>query len=610
MEQNELYIHYGAPSLVRDDERWRKLAHSIADFQATSKCALNDESSSKARFPCSGSRMSEIVISTKPLSDAMTTSRSSFNDRSSDKISNQRLVTNTRRTQIDPPKSVERETKRVKYTSTRRMKQLPDTVSQTPVTHMFKASRVISRATPVLKKRQLTFDSIVLVPQTDSKPKQVDRNLIGPTSSKMIEDSGTPERVDETLFDLDSSDSERSLLARSVGTTASPTAVNLTPGVRIPTAASLRKSVSRKNATCSNTEFLFTTMDAVELEQNVSTGRSYPEGHTISEFQGSTMPSRCRISRTILGNSCRAISIIDGHSEEYMQPSGHSSEIEDTSSSTPQISRRDVFGPVSSPQAKKSFVVHSQDIITPQTIYDRLSRLPQKLQLHVQVGNVSQANVFSSDVLHKLAVEYKLESRFRPSFIAQRMHGAERGDWRLLIHVLPTLRVEMERHTPISDSQKSDRRFILQQEGYIPPWASTAEGEAMISLQAHDEVPANTYTPWTIDEFTDFWSCLKKCLNRGRLGRFVRAIITEKEEDLEGVRMQVRVFSSVSIMPHLWLVMLGLSNGLIERMPLRWFSARKGLLIQMTGRKHGGRAGTWVELGAGYWGSNTSTRSE
>ena len=152
---------------------------------------------------------------------------------------------------------------------------------------------------------------------------------------------------------------------------------------------------------------------------------------------------------------------------------------------------------------------------------------------------------------------------------------------------------------------------MLRQQGCIAETASISEGDIALKELIYPNIGPGTPTPWTVEEFMEFWEYLAKVIERGRAGHDVFATITSCEaRQHESLLLEVRFYGWAETLSHLWLILYGVSSGLTARMPLQWFGPGQGALVTMSGQPNrGGTIGRWVEQksgGDGYWGIERS----
>ena len=149
---------------------------------------------------------------------------------------------------------------------------------------------------------------------------------------------------------------------------------------------------------------------------------------------------------------------------------------------------------------------------------------------------------------------------------------------------------------------------MFRQEGHFGSSPSTSACDAAAPELMYPCVEPSTPTPWTMEEFTEFWDYLRKVIERGRAGYDVFATLEHCEAHNDC--LVACIFGWPETLSHIWLVLYVLSNGLITRMPLQWFGPGEGALITMSGQPNrGGSLGRWVEQKSGadgYWGIERS----
>ncbi|KAK5953306.1 hypothetical protein OHC33_005874 [Knufia fluminis] len=270
----------------------------------------------------------------------------------------------------------------------------------------------------------------------------------------------------------------------------------------------------------------------------------------------------------------------------------------DFDQATPQVTRRDVLGPVSSPlRGYDPSSEASEAMPSNEAHLAAVRALPKRIRCR-QSNTVSKPfTTFLPDYLRSLGERFDLVNHFHPVLAPASIQASTRGYWRLLIKIAETGVVVRARRPPLTSSQWSDKRFMLRQEGQIAEAASTSEGDAALEKLMYPCIDPASHVAWTLDEFTEFWGYLSKVIERGRAGYDVRATIGDHVEyQRDGLLLEARLWCYAETLSHIWLVLYGVSCGLTARMPLQWFGAGEGALITMSGQpKRGGSIGRWVE---------------
>lgn len=272
------------------------------------------------------------------------------------------------------------------------------------------------------------------------------------------------------------------------------------------------------------------------------------------------------------------------------------------------VTRRDVLGPISSP-VRWTEESDASENVTPslQRQFDTIRKLPRRIKCQTTNTNTNgQFRSFIPDYLLELAKQHDLLNHFRPCKAPQFIRNGERGYWKLLIRIADLSTVAKVRRAPLTGSQWSERRFMMRQEGQTDADATTPERDAALLKVVYLAKQPAEHTPWTADEFIQFWSYMIKTIERGRVGYDSRATIDGCREAGGELFLDIRVWCYAEVLSHIWLTLYGLSAKLTASMPLQWCIPGKGPSITMSGQPmHDGSLGRWVEQRSGvdgHWG--------
>lgn len=611
MESYELRVHIAAPSMVKDDIRWQQVVAGVARFQPVRRHRLsesidviqvdrNGRDDMPGRLEALLGQNSENLLS-NGLDNILV---SSVGD--SQQVSvRKRAVESTSDGEHDSKK-------RTKRSRSTRTKKGFNPTSKNPT-----ATYIRNQKTQENSSRPTTPpEPTVLIPFTRSSPLgRMSPDPVGTTDGMRHDMIHSDARVEETSF-LDSSPETTQnlevrplVMARSFSTTfeeavfggnqqrlnerrLSPVIVEQTDGNSL---ASLHKSQ-------------FDT-------SNVQEGSQWSGGPRLPQVIESE-PSFFTVSDGTTETASNPSQYLDSSSplaqQSKLKPAQVIDLTEDSGSGPACPARRDIFGFASSPIQPLPPV---GDQAQPDNHHDQIQlilNLPKRIRCRAS-NTVSNQNFVTAvpPFLQDLAEKFDLVNRFYPVKAPRIVRNLERGYWKMLIKIAGLGSVLRARRSPLTASQWSDRRFMLRQEGELDASISTPEGDAILRQMMYPVKDPSKPSLWTTTEFVDFWKYLKKVIERGRAGYDIFATITSCKQDKTGaILAEVRLYGWGETLSHSWLILLGVSKGLTESMPLQWFGPGKGALVRMSGQpKNCGTRRRWVEHkygSEGYWGLEDS----
>lgn len=601
MESYEIRIHYAANNTVGQDGRWKRIAQGIATFKPSKRLRLSDTILDTIRPEATSS---ENDLGSVGFRHPITTSSSSIvSSKSWQSIVEGAGISpeSSRRAELTENEGrLHRATKRSKRTSFPRSRKGLNPAFKNPVAGYLKTGKSTqpSQETP---RSQATSEPTILVPVTASSKSR--HALSRPTRARRRSDEDFSPNlspascIDETSFVIDSTDRFEAQ--------ASPEVRESTDNDHFETCeyprnqeqsradnGGLRKRVTQQRNITQYDLFEHPSKDNLVVGiWEASSPRQGPNSGHEPSLSGATTEPPSESSSPLAGKGqAKYASMIDP-----------TSQIDDN---LPPITRRDVLGPASSPvqaeQLWKSFE-HSPM----KTGYAGVFALPSRFMCDVR--NSTKARRFESflpQYLRDLADRFNLVDHFRPVSAPAFIRNAERGYWNLRIHITDTGTVTRVRRPPLTSSQWSDKRFMMRQDGEISATASTPEGDEVLKRLAYPDVQPESYTPWTSEEFQAFWLYLGMVIQKGRAGYDVRATLKHGKQDSKGVCVDVQLFGYAETLPHLWLVLYGVSGALTARMPLQWRIPGIGPVVTMSGQlKRGGSLGRWQPKDEGINGS-------
>lgn len=625
MQQYELRVHIAAPSMVKDDARWLKVAENVAKFKPARQLHLDDSIVHTTREGSQDAVQDEWSISAhtisissgsplSPSSQVRCTSRPMYDvcaaSAKVQPLAKKRAVT------ANPTADVSH-AKRTKMTSFPRTRKGLNPAFKNPIAGYLKTSKEAEQ-TP---RPRTAPQSTVLVPFTTSpKARRALSESTASLGAQRSHSSAEPcsnSRVDETSFVNDSPEASQSLEVRPFvlsGTGAGDNSFDKRPypgnqEQLLPIQGVQKAAQDETNSTCRLSQTSFhegeIDMGTRRSEHGASFTRRQSENSIDKEaHQSFSTPSTETASdpRRNLNNSSPLAQ------RSAPMPTPVIDLTTELGEPTPQVTRRDVLGPVSSPlRSCGPSPEASEPIPTNEAHLAVVRALPKRVRCG-KTNTVSKPFITAiPEYLLDLADKFDLVNHFHPVHAPASIWNVKRGYWKLLIKIADVGGVAKARRSPLTASQWSDRRFMLRQEGHIAELASTAEGDAALKELMYPVVEPGTYVPWTADEFTEFWDYLAKVIERGRAGYDVHASIERCEARRHiGIFLEARLWCWAEALSHLWLVLNGVSSGLTARMPLQWFGPDEGALVTMSGQpKRGGSIGRWTEQKSGkygYWG--------
>ena len=273
----------------------------------------------------------------------------------------------------------------------------------------------------------------------------------------------------------------------------------------------------------------------------------------------------------------------------------------ETNESQREVVKRDVLGPVSSPVRSTTNSPSTTPQLSARQIKQKIRSLQTRIYCPPPTNSEKSHRTFVPQTLRDIADKFDLVNRFRPIEAVSSIKNKDRGYWKMLVKITSLAIVARSRRSPLSASQWSDERFMLVQKGWSPQATSANNVEDAMQDLFYPEKTPDTFTPWTLEEFVDFWSLMKKTIEHGRAGHDVHATITDNTTECEdGLEFEVRFYGYGEALSHMWLFVYILSNKATGYMPMQWMGTGKGPLLRMSGQpRRGGKIGRWVELSHG-----------
>ncbi|KAJ9657808.1 hypothetical protein H2198_004115 [Neophaeococcomyces mojaviensis] len=604
MQQFELRVHYGAPSLVKDDTRWQKLAQNIASFRANRKLSISDEVDVGVAGQRTSSPESDwSITSTELLSSGQSSTNTRYEARSHrgagkllsiDGRTNKRKVTTE---SVEDP----RDTKRNKRTTFARAKKGLNPAFKNPIASLLKTGKQVER-TPALKRPNSAPENTVLVPFTATPKPRRSKSDTATASHCCLEvsfsDLCPTSRVDDTSFESQDSSAFESLEIRPI--TVSDNHQDETVELETQlveeemTIALSQTSLQESDVnigTC-DPNFKHSSLYEQDLDHEQQSSATPPSS---TSTETASNPDRYIINSSPLAHlstsNMASTSIVD-----------LTSEIDE---SQKEVTKRDVLGPVSSPIRGIDDYPSATPPFSTRQIQQKIRSLPKRIYCSGPTNSGESFKSFVPQSLRELAEMFDLINHFRPVEAVKSIRNVERGYWKMLIKITSLAIVAKSRRSPLSASQWSDERFMLVRKGQISTATPATDVDDAMHQLHYREKATDAYTPWTLEEFTDFWTLMKKTIERGRAGYDVHATITDnmvKRED--GLEFEVRFYGYAESLSHMWCVLFVQSNKAAGHMPMQWVATGRGPLIRMSGQpKRGGRIGRWIELSPGVEGS-------
>lgn len=328
--------------------------------------------------------------------------------------------------------------------------------------------------------------------------------------------------------------------------------------------------------------------------------------HKISSSQGSTellSKSYSSVPGSRLAVGTCPPSASSSHDSGQVSPRPHSRvSVTGNLGEKSSCTRRAVLGPISSPPEPTIESSQHTTTTSPQTLLTMVTSLPREVRPPTPVMSQASHRPVLAEGLSKLGVDYDLTRQFRPCLVKRRVWKKERGYWKLCILIRPKAMVEYVRQAPLTLSQQRDCKFVLIQEGRLPAWVSTEDAIRSDTKACLGGADVDRHTLWTVGEFTQFWQSTERIISQGRAGRFVRALLNTVETEEDGIRVEVRLYCNADVLAHVWLMLVGLSSGIVKKMPLEWYGHDSQTVLCMPASGRGGSADLWSEGRDGTWG--------
>lgn len=631
MHEYELRVHYSAASMYKDDERWRKIADNVRRFRPAKRMSLSSIHDTSNELDESSQSLPQMLLDDEARAHEEVQALPALPSEEHDEAQSTHI--NRKRANGCEPEQDRTTNKRTRTSAFSRTKQGINPAFKNPIAAYLRTSK----GQEITPRPRTAPEAKVLVPATTS-----------PRPQRSVSDSHLEPRpqfpnwdatdlVAETSFLEESQSCSDSLEVRplhlpSTSFSSSIPGVNRfpgnqehlareahnrfgLPGTQLPLEDSQPIVIRLSQTSIQDSEVLYGTLKPstkpnVQSATNTDMGskaegsRKDPSSADANEHEpSSTTDHNSSPSEEELDDSSplasRSIRTRLPQAETLVEPQ------------TPKraITRREVLGPVSSPAFAPT--VNNDDVepasqTTPlQTSFNMIRSLPQRVECEVEDSNFK--NQHSSNIppyLGQLGQQHNLVDHFRPVQAPITLPNNKRGYWKLLIRISDTNNVVISRRSPMTESQWSDQRFRLRQDGTLQRNATIKERDVVLHEMTYPPKEPDKHVLWTCDEFVTFWKYVQKTIERGRAGYDSRATIQKLEEFKQELLLDVRIWCFSEALSHIWLMLFGLSHGLSADLPMQWKMAGKDVTITMSGHlKHQGDLGRWIEEQSGLEGS-------
>ena len=621
MHRHEIRVHIAAPSMVKDDARWKSIAQGVARFKPARRLILSDTIVDTSRVSTS----TGVVNLPSPTPHMSISSRS--RDSSPEDTPTQTISTGIRmmqaedfgrdasrkRTRDDTDGADSDRARRTKHMSYARTKQGVNPAFRSHMTRHFRHDKEFLE-TP---RPRTAPEATVQVPFTTSPKFQRSSSDVqrhASQSDSVVTDVCHTDQVRETSFVDESPVNNTSLQCQQFPQFPNTLHTSSFERRRPPTNQEQLQRIDQ-------------TEDVVTIDDNVTfrlSQSSLDEDEMMMGTRKRDTPKSSHPCGRDEASSHYDNSLATSHTTEA--PSAADLHRNNSSPLRPRIppvpvpiidltegvqecdqhiTRREVLGPVSSPTRHPVEGDFSSSRSPPQRDFDLVWRLPRRIECQASNTNIDhQFTSFVPDYLRPLARKLKLLDRFRPLQAPASLENSQRGYWRLLIKITDVTTAAKSRREPPTDSQWSDDLFLTRQRKQVDEHATRSERHAVLVRMVYPAKNVDEHTPWTAEEFIQFWECITKIVERGRAGYDVRATMTSPPEAEDDTLIEARCWCYAEVLSHLWLVLYGLSYKLTSHMPLQWCVPGVGPVIVMSGQRNNpGSNGRWVEKSEGIHGS-------
>lgn len=628
MHEFELRVHIGAPSMVKDDRRWQNVANGVINFRPARRISASDnitgENDPNLATKARGRRPNQAIQHANVSSNSMNPIR----DQSSPKSSICGVDQNSQRGQGSPVSKKRanelcldtntRRAKRTKRASLVRARTGTNPAFKNPISGMLKARKAYEKP----PSHRTPSGKTVLVPVTTApKTRNSALNAAKINTSRtdaVFTHAPSNTHVEETLF-------PREVFVNSQNLHVSPLTSLSTSLLRDsferqyfppnqeaaqPVKESDESAIAAADVTfrlsqtsLRESDFMFGTTkstasaDDINDQNEVVSGRTNRSLKSTGRTETPSNPDEYLADNSPLARKTMTLvtPIVDLTGD-------------DDQNSDLQVTRREVLGPISSPLRTLEGFGEDEEEQSSQEVYlEAVRKLPKRIKCQASNTNVNrQFRSFIPDYMLSLAQQYNLIELFRPLNAPTSIKNSERGYWKMIIQITDLITIMAGKRKSPTTSQWSEQRFMIRQEARATPTATTPERDAMLRALIYPTKQPGSATLWLAEQFIQFWNYLAKTIERGRAGYDARATIDSCKENCDGLRLEIRVWSYAENLTHIWLTLLGLSDGLTSEMPMQWCIPGKGALITMSGQpKNAGSGDRWIEKRSGlegYWG--------
>lgn len=602
MSQFEVRVHIAAPSMVKDDAKWRDVAQKTMNFKPAMMTKISDTTISSESTDSPGQSVSRSTHDNSAPPDVT----------SVPKDKQMRDVNTSNQSRL----SLKRKRNVGDNIPFKRSKQGLNPAYKAPLVSQPRAEANII----AIPRPRTAPEATVLVPFTVSP--RVQRSRSDESLSRSFGSLPTQElvgdrssRVDETSLVEGSSNERR---CRFSDNTAGVLTDNSIERHRFPCnqeqLAALRRNVL-PIATDNNSVTLQLSQTSLN-EDDIAMGTRRQEGD-LTDINDD-MPSDRLPRHTQLSESTASVSPSDTY-KYRSSPLERRSNVapvptpvidltEDAEEDLSHITHRYLLGPVSSPVRGTAPHGDFEEICG--QIYDL------KKYVYCAVTNTNTNQPFRSCItqyFEDLAQRFDLPNSFQLYAASGNVGNRTRGYWQLLICIDDITSSAKTHESSFTGSQWVDGRFIVRQDGQVDALATTPEREAFLRQTTCPAKDPSKPVSWSADHFMSFWALMTKLVERGRGGYDCFIEIHRRERTEQGLEIQLRMYCWGEVLSHTWLLLHAASNGLVCRMPAQWLVPNRkkgGAVLTMSGQpKNPGDVGRWVEKESGpdgFWGLEQS----
>ena len=596
MSSFELLVHIAAQGTVKDDARWRSIARGIANFRLARRSKGVESIDSSTAIAVNSSNRCTHKLPAKHFPNDM--------EERSAKVpaGRPKIVKHDGVAQVTKKRSLEEceesASRKVRRTAHARSQQRSNPPFKCPLIKQYEFAETLPRSS----RPRTAPEATVLVPFTASPRQRRSQSFttFSSSGSDYAKNQDTTDRVQETSF-LNYTPRTNLRAAHAKPNDDVCRRGFDTPG--FPGNQEHNALLNAPDSSASDSTLILsmsqTSFDDIAVLVGTQLEEVEQASHDLNNF-----PQISTQSAVLSAIDCIQPSVDEFGRCLGSRPTDFNDGQVESRKGAQHITRRDVFGPVSSPiRIRKEVGDSRREEQTVSSLKDKFRTLSHRIRCARGHSNWNgQHESYVPEYLKDNANRFDLGRSFWPLEAEDDIRNSDRGFWQVHL-VLSSKRSFEAQESFSSGTQWSELRFQAEQQDRIPV-DSTPKLDCHLQRLIFPAKDPLIPTDWDIDSFLDFWKDLEKTIQRGRMGYDTRATIEEgKEISNDDVRLDMRVYCWGEAAPHVWHSLNALSLGKVEMMPLQWHRPKSGPVLTMSGQPRNTGTRRWVEKKGGLNGS-------